>query len=82
MNLGTILPTRESLYVGDKAADKFRKSLELKGEKLLGSYDKRVVGGETRYYDGNRYAIVNRHGDVCWFEVRPDGDYRITNYGK
>lgn len=48
-------------------------STELRGT------DRRVVGGEVRYYDTtDQYAIVSRQGKVMWFQVREDGDYRIN----
>jgi hypothetical protein len=44
----------------------------------LSHCDRRVVGGEVRYYDTtDQYAVVSRQGRVLWFQVTADGDYRI-----
>lgn len=80
MTLGTILPTAKSVacnerYAARVAADKARVAAT---DPRLRGCDRRVVGGEVRYYDTiDQYAIVGRGGNVLWFAVRPDGDYRI-----
>jgi hypothetical protein len=44
----------------------------------LRNCDRRVVGGEVRYYDTtDQYAIVSREGKVLWFQVHRKGDFRI-----
>ncbi len=76
--LGTILPTRESLAATDRYAAKVEARRETVGRKELAHCDRRVVNGEVRYYDTtDQYAIVSRQGKVLWFAVRADGDYRI-----
>ena len=76
--LGTILPTRKSIAATESYAK--RKAAELKrvANRELANLDRRVVGGEVRYYDTtDQYAIVSRQGHVMWFAVKADGDYRI-----
>ncbi len=76
--LGTILPTRESLAKGDAHADRTAAKNDAFGSKELAHCERRVVGGEVRYYDTtDQYAIVSRQGKILWFAVRADGDYRI-----
>lgn len=78
MQLGTILPTRQSLSAGDAHADRMEHRRLAIGDRELAHLDRRVVGGEVRYYDTtDQYAIVSRQGQIIWFAVRPDGDYRI-----
>ena len=76
--LGTILPNANTF----RLAEQFAKRESVKKEQIasaeLKGCDRRVVGGEVRYYDTtDQYAIVSRQGTVMWFAVRPDGDYRI-----
>lgn len=78
MKLGTILPTAEDLRIGDIFAAKQAAKKEAIGARELKNCERRVVGGEVRYYDTiDQYAIVSRQGKVMWFAVREDGDYRI-----
>ncbi len=75
--LGTICPTIASLAKADAHADKQAAKHDAIG-RTLSNCERRVVGGEVRYYDTtDQYAIVARSGAVIWFAVRPDGDYRI-----
>jgi hypothetical protein len=76
--LGTILPTAASLAVNDKYHRDDMARRESIASRELKGLDRRVVGGEVRYYDTtDQYAIVSRQGAVLWFAVRADGDYRI-----
>lgn len=78
MNLGTILPTRESLARADAHANAMARRRDMIGRQTLPNCDRRVVGGEVRYYDTtDQYAIVGRDGQVKWFQVTKDGDCRI-----
>lgn len=78
MNLGTILPTKESLAISGRYAKQLAAKKGTVAERELKHCERRVVGGEVRYYDTtDQYAIVNRQGQVMWFAVREDGDYRI-----
>jgi hypothetical protein len=75
---GTILPTAASLRIANvmhKREERWRDAI---GNRELRHCDRRVVGGEVRYYDTtDQYAIVSRQGKVLWFAVTPDGDFRI-----
>ena len=78
--LGTILPTAKSLAINDECARKeaAMKARVAAGDARLRNCDRRVVGGEVRYYDTvDQYAIVGRDGQVKWFAVTPEGDFRI-----
>lgn len=76
--IGTILPTKKSLAASDQYAKRVAAEKKAIGERDLSHCDRRVVGGEVRYYDTtDQYAIVSRQGKVIWFAVREDGDYRI-----
>jgi hypothetical protein len=78
--LGTILPTRDSLRKADIFADQQAAKRERVANKLPELYDcdRRVVGGEVRYYDAtNKYAIIGRDCKVRWFRVTPDGEFAI-----
>ena len=75
---GTILPNLKTLKVADAHADAMAARADKFGRKELPYCERRVVGGEVRYYDTtDQYAIVSRQGKILWFAVRPDGDYRI-----
>lgn len=77
--LGTILPDAQKLAAADQFADKQAKKKEQLGDRELAHCQKRVVGGEVRYYDTtDQYAIVSRSGKILWFAVTPDGDRRIN----
>ena len=54
------------------------KQRERFGDRELAGCEKRIVGGEVRWYDTtDQYAIVSRAGKVIWFQVTANGDYRI-----
>lgn len=76
--IGTVLPTKQSLAAGERAyREEVRKKNAVAADQLAG-LERRVVGGETRYYaSSSRYAIVKRDLKVQWFEVRADGDYPV-----
>lgn len=79
MTLGTILPNRQQLAAADKFADRQAKARQSIGDNKLKGCDRRVVGGEVRYYDtADQYAIVSRQGRILWFGASADGDHRIT----
>lgn len=75
--IGTVLPTAESLAIGDAAAARLeRNKLAIAKEAGLTRWPSRIVGGETRYYSADKwYAIVSRKLEVLWFVVCEDGDY-------
>ena len=76
--IGTVLPTKASLAADDAHAKRVARDKERTADKELKGCTRRVVGGEVRYYDTtDQYAIVSRQGKVLWFQVTPDGDYRI-----
>lgn len=76
--LGTILPSIESLSAADSHADRIAKQREQFGDRELQGCEKRIVGGEVRWYDtADQYAIVARSGNILWFQVTTDGDVRI-----
>lgn len=73
--LGTFFTDKEPAAVR-KARLRNEKAVSDHGRQALGNLDRRVEGGEVRYYDGeNRYAIVNRSLRVLWFEKRKGGWY-------
>ena len=77
--LGTILPTKAQLDAADARADKARAAALRKAEIELSGMEKRIIGGEVRYYrSATQYTpAVPRGGVRRWFEVREDGDYAI-----
>lgn len=76
--LGTILPDVKKMKKNDLHMDAMFAKRDAAARKQLAHCDRRVVGGEVRYYDTtDQYAIVSRQGAVIWFAVRADGDYRI-----
>ena len=78
--LGTILPTAKSMRTNDSYALRVEVVREraVRASEELRLCERRVVGGEVRYYDtADQYAVVTRQGNVIWFAVRDDGDYRI-----
>jgi hypothetical protein len=74
--LGTILPDKKSLKQSDRHFDKQNKISEKKADNQFSGLNKKIVGGETRYYlKSNIYCTVKGH----WFETKKDGDYSIPN---
>ena len=77
--LGTILPTAESLANSEAFYRRDIKARESIAKVELRGCERRVVGGEVRYYDTtDQYAIVSRQGKILWFAVTADGDFRIS----
>ena len=78
--IGTVLPNANTFKINDafkKREDK-EKARVASLTPELNNCDRRVVGGEVRYYDtADQYAIVSRQGKVLWFAVSLDGDRRI-----
>jgi len=69
--IGTVLPTAASLRADNEYAARDRKDREHAGRTLLGQYECRTVGGETRYYDGaDAYAVIGRDMLPRWFALR------------
>tara|TARA_R110002094_G_scaffold24225_2_gene36445 strand:+ start:1634 stop:1894 length:261 start_codon:yes stop_codon:yes gene_type:complete len=77
--LGTILPTRKSIAIGEKMhiedqAARARIAIDSGLENL----DRHEMPEGVRYYaSDDLYAIVGRNMRVLWFEVRADGDYSV-----
>lgn len=75
---GTILPNAKKMAENDAHQDAMRARSDRIAQKDLAHCERRVVGGEVRYYDTtDQYAIVSRQGAILWFAVTPNGDYRI-----
>lgn len=80
MTLGTVLPTARDIEINNLFAKRQQAMKErvANNDPRLKACERRVVGGEVRYYDTtDQYAIVSRQGAVLWFAVTADGDYRI-----
>ena len=78
MTLGTVLPDLKKMAANDAHCDAMAARADKVARRTLPNCERRVVGGEVRYYDTtDQYAIVNRQGQIIWFAVREDGDYRI-----
>jgi hypothetical protein len=76
--IGTVLPTAASIKCSNEFAKREFTEREAIANRELKGCDRKVVGGEVRYYDTtDQYAIVSRQGKVLWFAVTPDGDFRI-----
>jgi hypothetical protein len=80
-SLGTVLPTKKSLEINDRYFNDLRAEQNkiANSTDILKDAEKIEVGGEIRYYIGNKYAIIGRNKKVMWFEVRKDGDYSIKS---
>lgn len=74
---GTVLPSKESLRLGDAHYTKQRVKALAVAKTELSAFRKVVTKGEERYYDGERrYAIVStRDMKVRWFRVTENGDF-------
>jgi hypothetical protein len=78
MNLGTVLPTARDMEINTDYAARDAANRERIASKELSGCERRIVGGEVRYYDTtDQYALVTSRGKVIWFRVCEDGDYRI-----
>lgn len=79
MKLGTIMPTINSIKAMERTARNDKLECErIAGDNGLDDLLTSVVCGEKRYWrNKTEYAIVGRKGNVMWFEVREDGEYRI-----
>jgi hypothetical protein len=78
MMLGTVLPNAKKMADNDNHCDRMAKKNERLGDRELAGCEKKIIGGEVRYYDtADQYAIVSRGGKVLWFAVTENGDFRI-----
>ena len=78
--MGTVMPTARDFAINNAFAKReaANKARIASSTPELKTCDRRVVGGEVRYYDtADQYAIVSRQGTVLWFAVTADGDRRI-----
>ena len=78
--IGTVLPTANTFAINAAFAKReaANKARIASANPDLATCDRKIVGGEVRYYDTtDQYAIVSRQGKVLWFAVDPDGDRRI-----
>lgn len=75
--LGNVLPTQESLRAADEHYKHQLAAAKAKAKSALSGLQRRIVGGEERYYAGDtRYAIVGVHDQkIRWFKVTPEGDF-------
>ena len=78
--LGDVLPTKQSLKINDEfaAREKVRKSKLAASNSDLKKCERRMEGGEVRYYaSANRYAVISsRSNATLWFEIRNGMSYR------
>lgn len=78
--LGTIFATPKQLAAADRRSDSFLAASLAAADKEFAGMNRRVVGGEVRYYrDDATYtpAVIRSGGTRRWFQVRADGDYPI-----
>ena len=80
MNLGTILPTPESLAINDRYARNMEdRKVRIAFAGGLHNYEARTVGGERRYYySATKYAVVSNSLRVLWFETRNGQDFSVA----
>lgn len=75
--LGTVLPTKASMEAGERHYTKMVRLNAKFAANALRGCERRVIGGEVRYYeDATHYAVVSNE-KAKWFEVRADGDYPV-----
>lgn len=75
--LGTIFATEAEMRKSDAHFDALRQKQQQITDREMAAFSRREVGGEVRYYDGERrYAIYGeqRRG-ILWFEQRDDGGW-------
>lgn len=76
--IGTIYATADQLAAADQFADEQEKAALAAAAAELSGLERRVVGGEVRYYAGRVYTpAICLRGRRRWFEVREDGDYPV-----
>jgi hypothetical protein len=80
--LGTILPTKKSMELGDalylQDLAKKRDAAKKYGLTKLGCTTPGDFGDELKYWKTpTLYAIISRSFKPLWFEVRADGDYSV-----
>jgi hypothetical protein len=77
--LGVVWPTLAQEAASDAHFDKMESAALASAEKELSGMEKRIVGGEVRYYKTpTLYTPAVKRGRVRrWFEVRADGDYAV-----
>lgn len=74
---GTILPTAETIRLSNEYAKKVERLRDSVAREKLPGVECRIVGGEMRYYASpDKYAVISRTGNVLWFDVKDDGEYR------
>ena len=78
MKVGTILPTKASVAATERYAKRVAREKAAVAARHLRHCTPRVLGDETRHYDGpEKYAVVSRSGNVRWFRVTEEGDFAI-----
>ena len=67
--LGTIFASESHLAAFDAFFDQQKQARESRSKTSdLANFSRRIVDGETRWYDGeNRFAVVNSAGRRLWF---------------
>lgn len=76
--LGTILPTAETIRLNNEYAKNVERLRDSVAREKLPGIECRIVGGEKRYYASpDKYAVISSTGNIRWFLVTEDGDYRI-----
>lgn len=73
--LGSIFANSKQLEAMDKFSDKSALEDEKFGDKHLKGYEKRRIGGELRYYKGEKFYAIVKNKKIKCFEVREDGEY-------
>lgn len=78
--LGTVFATLKQLAAADRRADEIAAKALADAEQELGGMERRIVGGEVRYYKTPTLytPAIARGGIRRWFEVREDGDYPVS----
>ena len=70
--VGTIFASESQLAAFDAFSDQQKQARESRSKTSdLANFSKRIVDGETRWYDGeNRFAVINSAGRRLWFTKR------------
>jgi hypothetical protein len=78
--LGTILPSAHLEALSSDAIARNAAKHARIAEKTLSHCARRIVSGETRYYEtSSRYAVIGRSDRVLWFRVDRDGNTYFDN---
>ena len=78
--IGTLYANKKDIARYDAHSNKVAKDLSVKANNLFTRLDRRIVGGEERfYYTSSYYVVMGRAGVPRWFRVSGDDEFACSD---